>query len=96
MDGKQEFSPLGPGDYSPGAEAATVPVFATDTEVPMVSRERWEQIRHLYGVEGMKISEIARANGLDGFWGESKNLYHSSCHAINNNTMCQSMKWKVP
>ena len=65
MDGKQEFDAIGPRADSIGAEAATVAVFATDTEAPMVGKERWEQICRLYGVEGMNISRIARVTELD-------------------------------
>lgn len=65
MDGKEEFDAVGPRADSVGAEAATVPVFATDTEAPMVGKERWEQICRLYGVQGMNLSQIARATDLD-------------------------------
>lgn len=62
MDGKQEFDAVGP--RANGVEAATVavPVFATDTEVPALRKERSEQIQRL---EGMNISRIARATELD-------------------------------
>jgi len=65
MDGKQEFDAIGPRADSIGAETATVPVFATDTEAPMVGKERWGQIQQLYSVEGMSISQIARVTDLD-------------------------------
>ncbi len=65
MEGKQEVDAVGPRADSVDAEAATVPVFATDTEGPMVGSERWEQIQRLYSVEGMSISQIARATDLD-------------------------------
>jgi transposase len=65
MDGKQELDAVGPRADSVGAEVVTVPVFAADTEVPMVGKERWEQICQLYSVEKMSISQIARVTDLD-------------------------------
>ena len=65
MDGKQEFDAVGPRADSVGAEAVTVPVFGTDTEVPVLGKERWEQVQRLHGVHGMNISQIARATDLD-------------------------------
>ena len=65
MDGKQELDAVGPRADSVGAEAVTVPVFATDTEVPVLGKERWEQVQRLHSVHGMNISQIARATDLD-------------------------------
>jgi transposase len=65
MDGNQEINVISSGAESVGTEAVTVPVFTTDTEVPMVGRERWEQVCRLYNMEGMSISQIARATDLD-------------------------------
>ncbi|HWQ37063.1 MAG TPA: helix-turn-helix domain-containing protein, partial [Burkholderiales bacterium] len=64
MDGKMEVNALGPRAEGVGTEAATVPVFATDTEVAVVGKERWEEIRRLHAL-GMTISEIARLSELD-------------------------------
>lgn len=58
MEGNQELDAV-------GGEAATVPVFATDTEVPVVGKERWEQIQQMHRVERMNVSRIARVTGLD-------------------------------
>lgn len=64
MDGKMEVNALGPRAEGVGTEAATVPVLATDTEVAVVGKERWEEIRQLHAL-GMTISEIARVAELD-------------------------------
>ncbi len=58
MDGNREID-IG------NAETTTVPVFAKDTEVPMLGKERWEQVCRLYHVDGMNISQIARVTDLD-------------------------------
>jgi transposase len=54
MDGKEEGR----------AVPATVSVPAMGAEGPVISRERWEALRHLRG-EGQSVSEIARSTGLD-------------------------------
>jgi transposase len=41
------------------------PAITPDEEVPMVRRERWEEIRRLRLVEGVPIAEIARRFDLD-------------------------------
>lgn len=65
MDGNQSINAIDLGAERVGAETTTVPVFATDTEMPMLGKERWEQICQLYHVEGMNISQIARVCELD-------------------------------
>ena len=43
---------------------ATVAVSELGTEMPVISRERWEAMQRMRG-EGQSVSEIARGAGLD-------------------------------
>jgi transposase len=65
MDGKQEIEAMGLRAQNVSSETVTVPVSATDTEMPMLGKDRWEQVCRLYNVEGMSISQIARTTELD-------------------------------
>lgn len=65
MDGKQTIEPLERQADGASARTGTVSVFANTTEMPMVGRERWEQIQRLYNEQGMNLSSITRVTGLD-------------------------------